>query len=224
MIRPKALKKGDTVGLIAPSGRVPAERVPLAVKALEKRGLSLLIGESCMAKHGYLAGDDALRAADINRMFADDRVDAVFAIRGGYGAQRLLPLLDYDAIRRRPKIFAGYSDATALHIALNQRCGLITYHAPMPGTELYKDELDVYTNSSYMKNLFDGDLVGKIENPPGEILKTLCPGAAKGQFIGGNLSLLAASLGTPYEIDTKGKLLFIEEIGEEPYRVDRMLT
>ena len=135
---------------------------------------------------------------------------------------RILDLLDYKTIRKNPKIFAGYSDITALHVAFNQKCDLITFHSPMPASEFYEC-VDEYTMSFFKRNIFSGDSLGIIENPKGEKIETLVKGNAKGRITGGNLTLLASSIGTKYEVDTKGKILFIEEVDEAPYRIDRML-
>ena len=158
-----------------------------------------------------------MRASDIMTAFTSPDTKGIFALRGGYGSQRLLPLLDYDIIAKHPKIFAGYSDITALHMTFNQRCQLITYHAPMAATELCLPDIDSYTIDSFLGNIMDG------QTPPEILYTPLIPGSATGTLAGGNLSLLSSSLGTQYEIDATDKILFIEEIQEEPYRIDRML-
>lgn len=221
MIKPKPLSPGARVALIAPAGPVPPERYGPAVRAVEELGLHPVVYESCRRRHGYFAGCDDLRVDDLNEAFADPEIDGILCIRGGYGAQRLLNRIDYEAIRRNPKFFAGYSDITALHIAMNQNCGLVTYHTPMPSTELYSGP-DDYTMDSLKRVLF-GEPLGELKNPAKLPVKTLVGGSAKGILTGGNLSLVASSLGTPYEIDTKDKILFLEDVDEEPYRIDRML-
>lgn len=222
MIRPKPLKKGDTIGLIGASSPTPSERIKPAIEAMEKLGLKVIAGESCYASHGYLSGKDELRARDINRMFKNPSIAGVFCIRGGYGSARLLELLDFNIIKSNPKLFVGYSDVTALHIAFNQTCELITFHGPMPSTELYKG-VDSYTMDHYLNSIFSDKPLGLIQAPKGVETKTLVGGSSEGILTGGNLSLVAASIGTKYEIDTKGKILFLEEVDEEPYRIDRML-
>ena len=222
MFLPRPLLRGSRAALVAPSGTVPADRLQAAVSAVAALGLAPVVYESCRASHGYLAGSDGLRAEDIDRAFADPSVDGVLCIRGGYGAQRLLDRIDFDLIAAHPKFFCGYSDVTALHIALNQRCGFVTFHTPMPATELCCGA-DDYTLRSYRRAL-SGEFYGELKNPPGMPLCALVPGGARGRLVGGNLSLVSSSLGTPYEIDTRGKILFLEDVGEEPYRVDRMLT
>lgn len=223
MIRPQRLKKGDTIGLLAASSPVAEGKVRLAAEAVRRLGFKVVVGESCISKYGFLAGTDDLRAKDINQMFADKDINGIFNIRGGYGSQRLLDMLDYDLIKTNVKVFAGYSDTTALHIVFNQLCGFITYHSPMPSTELCKEGLDDYTRYWFNKSLFDNTPLGKVQNPRDEQIIILNGGRAEGNITGGNLSMMVASIGTPYEIDTDGKIIFIEEIGEEPYRIDRML-
>lgn len=214
------MKKGDTIGLIAPSSGVGFENVEPCANAMRELGFDVVVGESCYAQHGYLSGTDSVRARDINKMFKNKRIDGVFCIRGGYGAQRLLRLIDFENIKENPKFFCGYSDITALHIAINQRCGLVTYHTPMPLK--ISLGLDDYTMDFYKRCLFDG-LAGELKNPEGQPLKRLVGGKCEGVLTGGNLSLIATSIGTEHEIDTRGKIIFIEEVDEEPYKIDRML-
>ncbi len=219
---PKPLFPGARVALIAPAGPVPEQRLQPAVQAVQNLGLRPVVYESCQSAHGYLAGDDAIRASDLASAFADPDTDGIFCIRGGYGAQRILPLVNWEEIAACPKFFCGYSDVTALHIVLGQRCGLSTFHTPMPSTELYKG-VDPYT-MGWLKKACFGGLWGWLQNPPDRPLRALSPGRARGELTGGNLSLVASSLGTPYEIDTRGKILFLEEVDERPYRIDGMLT
>nr|WP_319489749.1 LD-carboxypeptidase [uncultured Caproiciproducens sp.] len=222
MLTPKPLFEGARIALIAPAGPVSPERFGPAVTAVEELGLRPVIFESCRRANGYLAGSDRLRADDINAAFADSEIDGILCIRGGYGAQRLMNLIDWNMIRRHPKFFCGYSDITALHIVLNQQCGFVTYHTPMPSTELYGG-VDEYTMNSLKKVLF-GEKLGELHNPDNMPMKTLVGGCAKGILTGGNLSLVSSSLGTCYEINTKDRILFLEDVGEEPYRIDGMLN
>lgn len=222
MLVPKPLFPGARVALIAPAGPVPPERYGPAVRALEELELAPVVFESCRRSHGYFAGGDRLRADDVNAAFADPDIDGILCIRGGYGSQRLMELIDFELVRRNPKFFAGYSDITALHIMMNQRCGFVTYHTPMPSTELY-DGVDSYTMEYYRKILF-GEPLRELINPGNRPVKTLVGGCARGVLTGGNLSLVSSSLGTPYEIDTKDKILFLEDVDEEPYRIDGMLN
>jgi len=189
--------------------------------------------ESCHLRHDFLAGPDAIRLRDLHTAFASPEVRGIFVARGGYGAARLLPYMDFRLIARNPKVFVGYSDVTALHIAITQRCGFVTFHGPMPAVDFVGDAatLEILCNMIFERhgqqptaskcgttNIWHGldiDLSGVI---------SIVPGHARGRLTGGNLTLLAASLGTPFEIDTRGCILFIEETGEPPYRVDRLIN
>ncbi len=224
MIYGKKLKFGDTIGLIAPSGAMRTEgAIERAVAETGRMGFKVKLGESAGKKYGYLSGTDEVRARDINAMFADDEVDAIFCIRGGYGAMRILDKLDYALIAKHPKIFVGFSDITALHIALLNRCGLATFHAPM-AVGWSNGSLDDFSRESMYKALMHAEPLGELINPPEYPKQTVNPGTAEGLLVGGNLMLMASSLGTPWEIDTKGRIVFIEEVGERTYCVDRMLT
>lgn len=223
MIKPKALQKGDTIGIVAPSGPTTKEKIEQGILGLENLGYKVKMGKSCYSHYGYLAGKDNERAEDINKFFEDESVDAIMCLRGGYGAPRILNLLDYEVIKNNPKIFIGYSDITALHIAFNQLCDLVTFHGPMATIEVYKG-MDEYTEGYLLRALTNKEPMGLISNPTDVEIKVLVEGQAEGEITGGNLSLIAGTIGTPYEINTIGKLLFIEEIDEEPYKVDRMLT
>lgn len=222
MIRPKALKIGDKIGLIGASSPAKQERIEPSIKAMEDLGFEVTLGESCKGYHGFLSGSDEMRAKDINQMFKDKSIKGIFALRGGYGAARLLDMLDYNMIKKNPKVFAGYSDVTALHNVFNEKCKLITFHTPMASTEFYKG-VDDYTMDYFKKNIFSEEPLGILKNPEGQEIKTLAPGKAKGKLVGGNLSLVVSSMGTPYELNTKGKILFLEDVGEYPYKIDRML-
>ena len=220
----KKLKFGDTIGLIAPSGAVRTEgAVARAVEETERMGFKVKLGESAQQKYGYLSGTDEVRARDINNMFADDEVDAIICIRGGYGAMRILDKLDYKMISKHPKIFAGFSDITALHIALLNRCDLATFHAPM-AVGWADGPMDDFSRESMYKALMHAEPMGELVNPPEYEKKTVNPGIAEGTLVGGNLMLITSSLGTPWEINTKDRILFIEEVSERTYCVDRMLT
>lgn len=222
MIRPTPLKNGDKVGYVAPAGPIIKDRLESAINALECLGLKVILGKSCTLEHGYFAGEDILRADDINEMFENKDIKAVYALRGGYGCARLLDKINFTAIKENPKALFGYSDITMLHIAINQRCNLITYHAPMPATELYKG-IDKFTLNSLKKMIFANDIKGNLYNPRSKKIKFIVDGKACGKLTGGNLSIICSSLGTDNEIDTNNKILFIEEIAEEPYKIDRML-
>ena len=219
---PKPLFPGARVALIAPASAVPEGKLQPALDYVRSLGMEPVTYPSCYFanRDGYLAATDAQRAKEINEAFADPTIDGIWCIRGGYGCHRILPLLDLSMIAENPKWFGGYSDVTALHTAFNQVCGFETYHCTMPSTEPNPGE---FTEKWLKKALFGG-VEGAVANPDNKKLTTLVPGVAEGVLCGGNLSLLAASLGTPWEIDTKGKILFLEDIGEKTYRVDAMLT
>ena len=215
------LRKGDCVGLVAPSGFVRHGAVGASVQALVELGLRAAVGQSCFCKDGYLAGADEVRARDINAMIADRNIAGIMAIRGGYGAQRILTLIDWGLFAASRKPFFGYSDATAIHTAIQNRCGLMSYHTPMLATEL-RHGLDSFSLDAYKACLFGG--LKCLCNPSDKPLETLAGGVSEGVLTGGNLAILASSMGTPYALDARGKVLFIEDINEEPYRIDRMLT
>lgn len=224
MIKPKALKKGDTIGVVAPSSPVDKDKADRAAEALEKLGFKAVLGESCYGNYSYLSGSDELRAGDINSMFKDKNIDGIFCMRGGYGSLRILDMLDYGMIKKNPKVFAGYSDITAIHNALWKKCGLVTFHGPMVASSMI-DGFEEYSREMFMKAITSSNPLGPIANPGnGEGIKCLVPGKAEGRIVGGNLTLISLTLGTPYEIDTKDKLLFLEDVGEATYRIDGTLS
>ena len=223
VIKPKPLQKGDSVAIIAPASPSDKNLIDKCITSLNELGLKVVVGESCLSEHGFLSGTDDIRANDINCMFADKNIKGIFALRGGYGCARLLNLIDFKLIKKNPKIFVGYSDITALHIAINQKSKLITYHGPMISTELIKG-LDEYSADYYKKFIFGYEKVEELVNPEEDNLEIINTGIATGQLVGGNLSLICSSLGTKYEINTKNKILFLEEVEEVPYKVDRMLN
>ncbi|CEH35201.1 S66 peptidase family protein [Romboutsia lituseburensis] len=217
---PKPLKVGDTIGLIAPSGPLRKGNIEQIKSAIESYGYNVKIGESCYLQHkGYLAGDDETRAKDVEKMFLDNSIDAIMCLRGGYGTSRILDKIDYKVVHQNPKVFIGFSDITGLHIVFNQICNLSTYHGIMAYTA---PKWDDFTYASFINAInFDQELT--IHNPTKEKIYTIFEGKAEGKLTGGNLSLITSTLGTKYEINTKNKILFIEEIGEYIYRIDRML-
>ncbi len=228
LIKPKRIKQGDTIGVIAPSSGLPAEDFDKAVQNLSDLGFKIKIGKYARARNGFLAGTDKERIEDLHWAFSDSEIKAVWCVRGGYGASRILPAIDYNLIRKNPKIFIGYSDITAPHLAIFQNTGLVTFHGPV-GTSNYSD----YTKNHVLNPLMNPTEKYKIElseynkTQPSNLFKTeiITKGKASGELIGGNLSLLSAMAGTPFALkNLKGKILFIEDIGEQPYRVDRMLT
>jgi muramoyltetrapeptide carboxypeptidase len=224
---PEALRQGDTVAVLCPSTPTFREKVDKAEAGLKRLGFKPLMLPSCYAYHGHLAGHDALRLKDLHDAFAARDVKGIVNLKGGSGATRLLASLDYDLIARNPKVFVGYSDITALHIAIHQMTGLITFHGPMATSDLFinPDNSDEYSLNSFMANLMtSGGYHGPLENPINEPFNTFFDGICEGELVGGNLSLLTQTLGSPYEVDTKGKILFIEEVDEPIYKIDKMLT
>ena len=222
MTRPAPLFPGARVALVGPSSAIAEELLARANDLVCSLGLNPVFYPSCRysSRDGYLAATDAQRAQDIMHAFENPAIDGIWCARGGYGAHRILPLLDAAVIRKHPKWFGGYSDVTALHIFLNQKCNLETFHVSMPAS---KWEWDAFTLEGMKKALFGG-LSGELAAPEGWEIQTLTPGQAHGRLCGGNLSLLAASMGTPWEIDTRGKILFLEDVNEKTYRIDSMLT
>lgn len=227
IMRPvKILRGGDTIGMIAPSSPSPdRERIEKAVKVVEEMGFHVVVGRSCYEKWGYLAGSDDIRADDINRFFANPEIDGIFCMRGGDGAPRVLDRIDIPTVSRNPKVFLGYSDITALHLLFNQSAGFITFHGPMPVTEFTAPDFKDFACDYLQKAVMSSEPLGEILPPEGApSLEVLSPGHAEGALIGGNLSLISALMGTPYEIDTKGRILLIEDTDEPNYKIDRMLT
>ncbi len=197
---------------------------------LRSFGFKVKPGEHLYKRHGYLAGEDKQRASDVNKMFADKGVDAVYCLRGGYGSPRILPHLDYDLIKKNPKVIVGYSDVTALLNAIYSKTNLVTFHGPIA-----KQNFTDYTLKNFKKVLFSPQANIELATPPvfeakeGQAEKdnrliTVTPGKATGQLIGGNLSLMVKLVGTPFEPSYKNKILFLEDVEEQPYRVDGMLT
>ncbi|WP_250227576.1 S66 peptidase family protein [Anaeropeptidivorans aminofermentans] len=223
MLYPRTLKNGDRVGLIAPAGPVKSAIMDKVIKTVEDMGLVPVEGRSARAKEGFLAGNDFLRADDINTMFKDRSISGIFCLRGGYGSQRLIDKIDWKAVKANPKIFTGYSDITVLLAYINKNCRFITFHGPMLASELYKESLESYSFMSLKDNIFK-KFSGEFQNPPSEELFAFIDGEAEGVLTGGNLSMITSSIGTPYEIDIKDKILFLEEVDEEPYKIDKMLN
>jgi muramoyltetrapeptide carboxypeptidase len=227
LLKPRALKPGDTVGLVAPASYTfDLWRLDDAAARVRALGLEPKFGKNVRGRRGFLAGTDEERVADLHDMFADRAVSAIFSLQGGYGTPRLLDRLDYDLIRRNPKILLGFSDITGLHLAISKKTGLVTFHGPnMLGS------LPPRTLESLKKALFVAEPIGEVTNPEeadplnAEFpLRTVAPGVARGKMTGGNLTLIAHTMGTPYEIETKDRILLLEDTGEAPYRIDRMLV
>jgi muramoyltetrapeptide carboxypeptidase len=228
LLLPPMLKKGDRIGLIAPgSNAYEPEELKIAQETMAQYGFEVILGKHVGDQYGYLAGKDLDRAADLNEMFARPDIKGIATFRGGYGCCRLLPYLNYDRIRSNPKVLIGHSDITSLLIAIHQKTGLVTFHGPSGLTRVGD-----YAIEHIQRTIMTAKPAGSIAQPivtPGEIdqdnrMITIVPGQATGRLIGGNLSLVTNLFGTPYEPDLRGKILFLEEVGEEPYRIDRMLT
>lgn len=217
LIKPKRLEKGNKVAFTAPAGLLHDHRDFRRMReVMESMGLEVVFGEFVRERHGYFAGTDYQRALDLMRFFDDDTVDAIVAVRGGWGCARILPHLDYNVIKANPKIYCGFSDNTTLHLAFNKHCGLVTYHGPNGASEW----TDI-TKSSFIKTLMDGEDV-MYTSPQG--FTVINPGVAKGRLIGGNLTILTTAIGTDYQPDLTDSILFVEDIAEPPYKIDRMLT
>ncbi|WP_114747997.1 S66 peptidase family protein [Pleomorphovibrio marinus] len=227
-ILPQPLKKGDWVGLVSPSAAT-SERILItfAVEALEALGFKVMQGKNLFNRRGHLAGTDQERAGDVNEMFLNPDIKAVICIRGGSGAARILPLLDYDAIRNNPKPLLGYSDITALHMAIYAKTGLVTFHGPNGTGSWNKFNVNQFEQMFFEKNklVYENEL----EETDDLVIKknrtqTIFPGTAEGTLVGGNLTVLSGLAGSPFLPDFEDKILFLEDIGEEPYRIDRMMS
>ncbi|UFH49757.1 S66 peptidase family protein [Pseudomonas sp. KNUC1026] len=217
---PKPLPAGGQLALVAPAGPGSLE-VAQAQAWAEQVGYRLRIYPGVFEKTGYLAGTDERRLADLHAAFADPSIDAILCLRGGYGTPRLLDQLDIELIRANPKPFVGYSDITALHLAFNQLAGLVTFHGPLFRSELLPR---LQPGEQALLAMLKGEIGGDIPHPAGHPLITVAPGRASGRLAGGNLSLLCATLGTPWALQSEGIVLFIEDVNEPLYRVDRLLT
>lgn len=227
ILKPPSLKLGDTIGLVNPASFITSEDLEEVKQTLKNLGLNYKLGNHILDRHGYLAGRDIDRAADINTMFADPSVKALLTLRGGWGCNRILPLINYQLIRKNPKIIIGYSDITSLLLAINALSGIVTFHGPV-ATSTWNQ----FTIDYVQRILFNKEAV-TMQNPPfidEKItslplrVETITPGKARGKLVGGNLSVLSAMVGSAYLPNWQNTILFIEEIGEEVYRVDRMLT
>lgn len=224
IVKPRKLDKGDLIGLVTPAS-LPADlsRISKGVSYLEHMGYNVKVGKNVGSQRGYLAGTDDQRLEDLHDMFADKEVKAIFCVRGGYGSGRLLDRIDYNLIKKNPKIFVGYSDITALQTAFLNYTGLVTFAGPMVAVDFH-DEVDPFAEEIFWSTLTSKNKIGKLRNPEDENFYILSHGRSEGQIIGGNLSLICSLLGTKYEPKFEDKILLIEEIGEAPFRVDRMFN
>lgn len=225
IVKPKVLELGDTIGVISPaSPSFIRSDVLRGMESLKEWGYHVQFSKHLNASKGFVAGTDEERAHDFNEMFADKDVDAVFVTQGGYGSARMVKYIDFDLVRKNPKIFIGFSDITYLHLAIFKETGLVTFHGP--GMSRYNpQDLSDYTKEYLFKALTKIDPVGEVPlADPNKWVNILYAGETEGPLVGGNLSLICSTLGTPYEIDTDGKILFLEELETEPWLIDHMLT
>lgn len=223
-IKPKKLNKGDLIGIISPaSSPDDLTRIEKGVNYLERLGYRVEVGKNVGKYYGYLAGTDEERLEDLHYMFQNKSVKAIFSVRGGYGSGRLLDKINYNLIKNNPKIFVGYSDINALQLAFLSKVGLITFAGPMLAVDFY-DEVSAFTEEMFWRTITSDKKIGKISNPKQEKFYTLNKGKASGKIIGSNLSLLVSLFGTEYLPKLKDAILLLEDINEEPYRIDRMLN
>ncbi len=228
-LRPRRLRPGDTLGLVSPANAT-FEREPLqiAIESLQALGFKVKPGEFVAARRGPFAGTDAQRAADLNAMFADESVAGILAMTGGSGCNRIVDKLDYDLIRRKPKFFGGFSDLTSLVNAIHRQTGLVTFHGPVASSEW--NEYSVQAFRAVAMNAEAAVLRNPAAKPADDLvtreerIATIRPGRAQGPLIGGNLTVLASLAGTPYFPDCRGAILFLEDINEYIYRIDRCLS
>ncbi len=224
IIKPKRIKPGQTVGIIAPGSFITKEELDETIDNVKNLGFKPYFTENILKRSGYLAGTDEERLSDLHEMFRNPRVDWILAARGGYGCSRILPYINYELIRNNPKVLMGYSDVTALLYAIFAQTGLVGFHGPV-GISTFNDFSIEYIE----KVLFQPDkgivLRSNEEDFNGQKIPfTIRSGQSRGRLIGGNLTLAVSLIGTKYDVDYSGKILFLEEVGEEPYRIDRMLT
>ena len=224
IIRPKKLTKGDLIGIISPASSADdLTKVETGVKYFEKLGYQIEVGKNVGKSQGYLAGSNEERLNDLHYMFKKKDVKAIISIRGGYGSTRLLDKIDYNLIRMNPKIFVGYSDITALQMAFFTRAGLVTFAGPMVAVDFH-NEVDPSAEENFWTMVTTNKKIGKVVCLNGEKIFQLTKGDKSGRIIGGNLSLITSLVGTKFLPPMRDKILMLEEIGEAPYRIDRMLN
>ncbi len=224
ILHPHALSAGATIGIVAPAGPNEESKLEAGIAYLEHRGYRVVLGSHLRDTYGYLAGQDAARAADINEMFSRNDVDAIICSRGGYGAMRLLPLLDYPCIRANPKPFMGYSDITSLHLAFWREAQLATFYGPMASIDI-NSHMRPLVEQTMWQLLTDPSFMGEIAyDRVSNHVHPVCPGIAEGILVGGCMTLVEALLGTPWQLDCRGRILFLEDVDEESHDIDRMLA
>lgn len=221
ILKPPHLKNGDTVGLISPAGYIERQDIEDIKQVLASLGLKVKLGSHVLKRYGYLAGTDGDRAFDVNAMFADTSVQAILPMKGGWGCNRILPFLDYSLIQSNPKVIMGLSDITSLLLAIHVKSGLVTFHGPTA-----QSSWNPFTVNYFKRTLFKGEVftLKNLREANKISIQTITPGKARGKLVGGNLSVITAMLGSDYLPNWQQTILFVEEIGEEIYRVDRMLT
>jgi muramoyltetrapeptide carboxypeptidase len=223
-VKPPRLRKGDLIGLVSPaSAPSSGEKIEGSVRYLERLGYRVKVGEHVAKTCGYLAGTDEERAGDFNAMIGDPQVKAIFALRGGYGTPRLLPLIQYRLLARQPKIISGFSDITALQLAIFKKCRLVTFSGPMPAVEFWKNP-DPYTEENFWRLVTSKASIGALSNPAEDPLCVEREGKASGVLLGGNLALFVSTLGTPFMPSLRNAVMVLEEVDEYPHRVDRMFA
>lgn len=222
VVKPPRLQRGDLIGIVAPGSPAAPEKLARGIRYLEQLGYRILPGRHVEKRRGYLAGSDTQRADDLNAMFADRRVKAILAVRGGYGVHRILPLIDYSAVRRNPKIVVGYSDITALHLALFAKARLVTVSGPMVATE-FGQGFGGSAEEMFWRTVTSPTPPRIVKNTPRKRISVIRGGTVTGRLLGGNLSLVTALLGTPYFPILPRTIFALEEIEEPSYKIDRML-
>jgi len=225
IIKPRKLNSGDTIAFVAPGSYISKEELDESIKKIENLGFKVVYSEKILSQNGYFSGTDNVRAEDLMEKFEDKNVNAIMCIRGGYGCARILPLLDYKSIKKNPKVLIGYSDVTALMFGIFKKTGLITFHGPVAISTFNDFSINnfraILMNEDYPQKFFNANNSAD-ENPYGVV--SIVKGKSKGKLIGGNLSIMTSLIGTEYDFNYDNSIVFIEEVGEEPYRIDRMLT
>jgi muramoyltetrapeptide carboxypeptidase len=224
IIKPKKLEKRDVIGIVSPASTPnETDSIENGINYLEKIGYRVEIGKNVGKTNGYLAGSDQERLDDLHSMFKNKNVKAIFCVRGGYGSSRLLDKINYKLIRENPKIFVGYSEITALQMAFLQKVGLVTFAGPMLAPD-FSNNVSSYTEENFWKIISSSKKMGRLKYPKDDKLPGITKGGTAGRIVGGNLAVLAGLIGTDYFPSLKDKILLLEDVGELPYKVDRILN
>ena len=237
IVKPKALRRGDAIGVVAPAGPVDRERMERALARVQERGFRIKTYGDIYRSRGYLAGEDEMRAAELMAAFADPETACVWCARGGYGVVRILDRIDFGVIARNPKVVVGFSDITLLHVTIQQQTSLLTFHAPNLQDGFGKpDEMPAANEAALWQAVLarneqkqggsttDRGYTYDFGNVDNANLQPICPGVATGRLIGGNLAVMCGVVGTPFEVETTDRVLFLEDISERAYRIDRYLS